>query len=595
VAIPILIAAFSVVREQPLSVPTLTPTFDAGTAAQTVNTLATEYSDRSPGAPSSSNLLAWMKDQFTGLGLDTSIDHFSARIPGLGEVDLANVSATVPGRSSTEIVVLAHRDNAGESSGGGANDDASGTAVMLGLARAYENRSESITPPQPAHTLVFLSTDGGAFGAIGASHFAHLPGNKQRIAAVIALDSVGGRGPVRVLFNGDSPGSASPVLVATAYELLGGQPNATVTHTSSLDQLFDLAFPFSLYEQAPFVSAGIPAVTITTAGDRPPNPLTDTVTRISPARLRQVGQAAEQLLAALDQGAPEPHGGGSSYLYVGGRFVSGWAIQLVLIIALLPALVAIIDLFARCRRQHIPLRAAFRSFVRRLGFWLSLLVLFWFFALFGFWPRGQGRPLSLDTSAATSVPLLALAAFVFLAFAAWFISRDRLIPRKQASSEEELAGYTSALLVIAAVAIIVVILNAYAILFLLLPIHVWIWSPQVRHLRPWTPLALLVVGLVGPLAALWELAARLHLGLNVLWYVAELAAVGYLGISILLVTAVMAAAAGQLAALSAGRYAPYPAPAELPDRTLPQRIVGFMVSRMRRWTESRHSRQAHGD
>jgi hypothetical protein len=601
VAIPVLIAAFSVVREQPLTPPesASTQAFDTDGVARTMQTLANEHPDRSPGAPNSETLLGWVRDQFRDLGLETHVDRFSARIPGFGKESLANLSATVPGRSSTEIVVVAHRDNSGQGPGGGADDNASGTALMLELARAYQTGTGLASPPVPAHTLVFLSTDGGAFGAIGADRFAHLPGARQRIAAVIVLDSIAGDGPVHVLFNGDSPSSASPILVATAYQLLGDQPGIELSNPGSVHQLLDLAFPFSLFEQAPFVSEGIPAVTITTAGDRPPNPFTDTPERAldstPTARLSQVGRASEQLLGALDQGAPEPREGRSSYIYLGGRFVRGWAIQFILIAAVLPPLVAIVDLFARCRRRHIPLRPAFRSLGRRLGFWLSILVLFRFFAFVGFWPSGLARPPSLDSSAVTSAPLVALVAFAFLGFGAWLVARNRLLPHEHASPEDTLAGYTSALIVIAAVSIFVAILNPYAILFVLLPLHVWIWAPQLRHRNPWTPPALLALGLLGPLILLWELAARLHLGLDVIWYVTELSVVGYIGLATLILIAVMAAASAQLAALSVGRYAPYPADADLPDATLPQRVARYFVSMSRRLGESRRAHHAHGD
>ena len=66
--------------------------------------------------------------------------------------------------------------------GSGANDNASGTAALIELARSYASPAGASTTPSssrrvtPAHTLVFLSTDGGALGGIGAAHFAeHSP------------------------------------------------------------------------------------------------------------------------------------------------------------------------------------------------------------------------------------------------------------------------------------------------------------------------------------------------------------------------------------------------------------------------------------
>ena len=75
------------------------------------------------------------------------------------------------GQSSDVIVVMAHRDDTG--AGPGANDNASGTAALLELARTYARpQSETQTAVQPVHTLVFLSTDAGAFGGLGALRFA---------------------------------------------------------------------------------------------------------------------------------------------------------------------------------------------------------------------------------------------------------------------------------------------------------------------------------------------------------------------------------------------------------------------------------------
>ena len=68
-------------------------------------------------------------------------------------------------------MITAHRDNNGE--GQGANDNASGTAALVELARAYAPATGTTTvATQPSHTLVFVSTDGGAFGALGAARFA---------------------------------------------------------------------------------------------------------------------------------------------------------------------------------------------------------------------------------------------------------------------------------------------------------------------------------------------------------------------------------------------------------------------------------------
>ena len=156
---------------------------------------------------------------------------------------------------------------------------------------------------------------------------------------------------------------------------LAQETGAPPTWPGALRQLIDLGFPFSVYEQAPFVSRAIPAVTITTGADRPAAELGDTIAALNVRRLEQIGRATQNALDAMEQGvALSP--GPSSYVYLGSRIVRGWAIEIVLIAMLLPFLAATVDLFARCRRRRIRISPALRSYRSRLGFWLWCGLLF---------------------------------------------------------------------------------------------------------------------------------------------------------------------------------------------------------------------------
>src|SRR5439155_2323529 len=207
VGIPLLAAAFTVGRPQPLARPTASPEFDFAAAAQLAQQFADSYPKRAPGSPPAKEAAAWVAEQLTqyGFGRDVSVDRFHAKIPGRGRIELENVLAVRPGASNQVIAVVAHRDNSG--TGPGANDNASGTAALLELARAAAPGQ-----PAPKHTLLFLSTDGGVFGGLGAQHFAEHSPYRGRIAAVVNLDSIAGSGPARLIFNGDRPRAASAVL-----------------------------------------------------------------------------------------------------------------------------------------------------------------------------------------------------------------------------------------------------------------------------------------------------------------------------------------------------------------------------------------------
>jgi len=561
VGMPLLIAAFTVFHPRPLPAPTLQPDFDGATARLTAEQFANNNPDRVPGTPGARRAANWVAQRLDQYGLELGRERFHAKIPGRGNVELENLIATRQGRSNQLIVVVAHRDNTGTSPG--ANDNGSGTAALLELARSYATPQAPPNPPQPNHTILFLSSDAGAFGGLGAEHFITHYRYRDRVVAVVDLDSIAGNGRPHLVFSGDTPRFASPVLVRTAAARLTEQTGTEPTWPGSLSQLLDLAFPLSLYEQAPFVARGVAAVALTAGKDRPPSAFGDTPDRLNGARLTRIGRSGQALLESLDDDV-ELAEGTSSYVYLGTRVVRGWAIVLILFTAMLPALAVIVDLFARLRRRHIPLAPALRSYRTRLIFWLLAVLLFELFALIGAWTTGAARPLAPELSPGTEWPVLALVVYGCLVALGWLFSRDRLIPRRPVGDGEELSGQVAALLVLAVLSLLIVAMNPYAVIFILPSLHAWIWLPQVRNRTAPIHVAALLCGFLGPLLLLGSVATRLGLGLDAPWYLGQLAAVGYVKLPTLLVGGAWLAVAAQLTAITARRYAPYPSAAERP-------------------------------
>jgi Peptidase family M28 len=581
VGLPLLLAAFSVSRPTPLPRAFL-PQFD-GTAAKNLTVdLVTRDPNRFPGALAPAD---WFREQLKPYGLPVRSEHFSAAIPGHGRVQMENLVAEAVGRSPSTIVVMAHRDNDG--TGPGANDNASGTAMLIQLARAYGTPTGFPAGTlRPNHTILFVSTDGGAFGGLGAAWFATHSPLRHDVAAVVNLDAVGGRGPVRLELNGDTPRTPSGTLVETAAARIAAQTGTRPARATLVRQLVDLAFPFSLYEQAPFIAHGVGAVTLTTAKDNPPDPVGDTPGRLSAAKLGQVGRSAQDLVGTLDEGL-EFAQGTSSFLYLDARLIRGWAVELVLIACLLPFLAATVDLFARCRRRRIPLAPALRGLRSRLGFWAWTIGLFELFRLLGAWPGGAARPLSPRSAAAGNWPAGALIVLGLLTLAGWLVTRERLLPRRAPTPEEELAGHTVALLALGLLSLLVVATNTFALLLLLPSLHAWLWLPQVRRATPPLRFGVLLLGLAGPALLFGEFAGRYGLGWDTPWYLAELRAVGYVPFIVMPLLTIWLAGTGQLASLTARRYAPYPEAAELPPRGPVRRVLRGTYLAV-------HNRRRHG-
>src|SRR3954447_19882043 len=269
VGVPLLLVAFSVPAVPALPrLPGYVSAFDADAATATARTIAQRFPDRRPGTRGAARATDYVQQHFEASGFHVTRDAFEEDVAGLGTRTLVNLVAEAPGRSRDTIVVIAHRDDSGP--GGGLDDNASGTAALLELARGYGARAAAARTP--LHTIVFLSTDGGAYGGLGAKRFAERALGHRVILGAIALDAIAGRGPVRIVTASDSPSSPDPTLVGTARDALGAASSRLeVTHASASHQLLDLAFPFSLYEQAPFTARGTPAIALTTAADRPPD------------------------------------------------------------------------------------------------------------------------------------------------------------------------------------------------------------------------------------------------------------------------------------------------------------------------------------
>jgi MFS family permease len=511
-------------------------------------------------------------------------DPFTAKVNGRRTtlVNLITAKRGI-GLSPPEIIVMAHRDDGGN--GNGLNDNASGTAALIELARSYAPTAAAQRISIP-YTLVFLSTDGADDGALGAARFAAQQGHTN-IIGIVNLDSIGGHGRPRLVFGGNTSRSPAPGLVETLRAALAQRGNGEPSRASGLQQLMSLAFPFDPYEQAPFVSRGFPAVTVTTAGARPPDGQGHE-TRLDLGRLGTVGLAAQDTVDAMEQGVSLAQGP-ASYVFLGSRLVRGWTIEIVLVAMLLPFLAAAVDLFARCRRRRIRIAPALRSYRSRLGFWAWVGAVFLVFGAFGLWGDANGHAPPLSS---VSWPGGALVALVLLAGAGWLVARSRLLPRRPIRPEERLAGHSGALLALGVVGLLVAATNPFALILVLPSLHAWLWLPQVQTRHAAVRASVFLVGLAGAAYLVWSFATHYGLGWDAPWYVLQLFAVGFAPLPLLLIGLGWLAAAGQLVALSAGRYAPYPEPEERPRRGPLRELIRTLVFAPRRRVAATDARRA---
>ena len=494
-----------------------------------------------------------MTDRLALFGLVSSEDTWDESIPGLGEVRLRNLVTVIPGASSDAILFLAHRDNIG--SGPGANDNASGTAALLELERGYGRLGTIAGRPRPEHTLIFLSSDGGAFGGFGAERFASTSPLRQSVRAVVSLDAIAGAARPRLEIAGLAPRSPAPALVRTADARVLSQLGMPPARPGWLVQLVNLGTPFGYGEQAPFLAREISAIRLTTADDGGGDATADTSAGLDRRQFVRLGRAAESILASLDNGI-DLAGGTNGYVYLGSRIVRGWAIEFVFIVSLIPFLVGVTDLVARSRRRRLPLAGACRALRVRLGVWLWAGFVIGLGALVGVFPRGSALPPPPDSPAVTNWPVVGLVAVGAFASLGWLRARRSLVAQAAAKPDEVLAGYAVSLLALGGIAIATAVISPYALLFIIPSLYAWLWLPQTDPQRAWLRDALYGAGLVGPALALVAIGTQLELGLNTPLYLVSLMTLGFVSWPTVLVLIAWAAVAAQLGALASGRYTP---------------------------------------
>jgi Zn-dependent M28 family amino/carboxypeptidase len=180
--------------------PAPTVTVDSARLMEDLRILAADSMEgRLAGAPGGLRARSFLIDRFQEIGLQPVLtagfaQPFSVVGPDGVTREAANLVGQIRGSEdpNTYIVITAHYDHLGVRDGqiyNGADDNASGTAALLEIARHF------VANP-PRHTIVFAALDaeerGMESGLAGARHFvANPPVPIARIAMNVNLDMVG--------------------------------------------------------------------------------------------------------------------------------------------------------------------------------------------------------------------------------------------------------------------------------------------------------------------------------------------------------------------------------------------------------------------
>jgi len=259
---------------------------------------------RGLGTPALDRAAGYIADQFRAAGLLPGADEgaswlqlWQTQVPELGKVvALKNVIGVLPGsdpaRAGESLVIGAHYDHLGHGEYGasagargqlhpGADDNASGVAVLLELARVLAGK------PQP-RSIVFVAFTGEETGRLGSKHFIQ-NGTRypvDRMIAMVNLDTVGRLGERPLLVLGTGTAEEWGHILRGAGYVTGVQVMPVTDDIGSSDQ-------------TSFIDAGVPAVQLFGGVHADFHQPGDTPEKIDAASLVKTAQVLKEITVYL--------------------------------------------------------------------------------------------------------------------------------------------------------------------------------------------------------------------------------------------------------------------------------------------------------
>jgi glutaminyl-peptide cyclotransferase len=209
---------------------------------------------RPSGTPAIVETRKYITDQLKSFGIEAKEQPFIGMTP-LGEVSMANLIATIPGRRPDRLVLASHFDTKlyREFRFVGANDGASSTAALLELGRVLKSRQNELTIE-----LLFLDGEEarmaewrGTDNTYGSRHYvqaAQKSGSLKSLKALVLLDMIGDR---ELTIRRDA--NSTPWLVDVIWSA-AARVGHSATFSNQLTTIED--------DHIPFLRAGVAAADI---------------------------------------------------------------------------------------------------------------------------------------------------------------------------------------------------------------------------------------------------------------------------------------------------------------------------------------------
>jgi glutaminyl-peptide cyclotransferase len=250
---------------------------------------------RPSGTPAIVETRKYIVDQLKSFGIEAKEQPFIGMTP-LGEVSMANVIATIPGRVPDRLVLASHFDTKlyREFRFVGANDGGSSTAALLELGRVLKSRQNELTIE-----LLFLDGEEarmpewrGTDNTYGSRHYvqaAQKSGSLKSLRALVLLDMIGDRD---LLIKRDA--NSTPWLVDVIWSA-AARAGHSATFSNQLTTIED--------DHIPFLRAGVAAADIIDLENATWHTAQDDLDHVSAKSLQVVGDVVVAAIPEIEKQA----------------------------------------------------------------------------------------------------------------------------------------------------------------------------------------------------------------------------------------------------------------------------------------------------
>ena len=271
------------------------PDFSLENAFALVRTLAVDIGPRPMGSPAEQRALDFAVKKFAAYGCQESYLMPMTVADGVNTKSGIAVGV-LKGKTGRIVVIGGHMDSAGPEVPG-ANDDASGAACVIELARVLARRHNE-------STVFFCCWGGEEQGLQGSKYFVEHFAGIDSVVLMMQIDMADGAG--RLEIDPDAPDVSAPRwLTEAAYDVfyseLGYSGLVYPTHSATWNLALGGAYGS---DHVPFLSKGIPSICFSSDITFPIHTPQDRIENFTPSGLKRSGDLVLRLFERFDAGVP---------------------------------------------------------------------------------------------------------------------------------------------------------------------------------------------------------------------------------------------------------------------------------------------------